>query len=217
MSWCGDEELAAITVTVGVRATELAARQPAETPAARGDGQLPQAGMQISAHQGQQMALLAPAIGAKRAVEVGTFTGYSALCVAEALPADGKLWCCDVSDEWTRIGRRYWKEAGVADKIELTIGPALKTLGRPAGAGPRRPARHGLHRCQQERLRRLLRALPDPASARRPDPDRQSSCGAARWSTAGDKTTDTGQSARSMPSCSGDPRVELTLFASGTA
>ena len=69
---------------------------------------LPQAGMQISAHQGQQMALLARAIGAKRAVEVGTFTGYSALCVAEALPADGKLWCCDVSEQWTAIGRRYW-------------------------------------------------------------------------------------------------------------
>jgi O-methyltransferase len=89
---------------------------------------LPQAGMQISAHQGQQMALLARAVGARRVVEVGTFTGYSALCVAEALPADGKLWCCDVSDEWTRIGRRYWKEAGVDGRIELTIGPALKTL-----------------------------------------------------------------------------------------
>ncbi len=89
---------------------------------------LPQAGMQISAHQGQQMALLARAVGARRAVEVGTFTGYSALCVAEALPADGKLWCCDVSEEWTGIGRRYWKEAGVAGKIELTVGPALETL-----------------------------------------------------------------------------------------
>ena len=89
---------------------------------------LPQAGMQISAHQGQQMALLARAVGARRAVEVGTFTGYSALCVAEALPADGKLWCCDVSEEWTRIGRRYWKEAGLDGRIELTVGPALKTL-----------------------------------------------------------------------------------------
>jgi len=96
---------------------------------------LPQAGMQISAHQGQQMALLARAIGARRAIEVGTFTGYSALCVAEALPPDGKLWCCDVSDEWTRIGRRYWKEAGVEGKIELTIGPALKTLDRLLAQG----------------------------------------------------------------------------------
>jgi O-methyltransferase len=89
---------------------------------------LPQAGMQISAHQGQQMALLARAVGARRVVEVGTFTGYSALCVAEALPADGKLWCCDVSEQWTGIGRRYWKEAGVDGKIELIVGPALKTL-----------------------------------------------------------------------------------------
>jgi predicted O-methyltransferase YrrM len=89
---------------------------------------MPRAGMQISAHQGQQIALLARMIGARRAVEVGTFTGYSALCIAEALPEDGKLWCCDVSEEWTRIGRRYWKEAGLDGRIELTIAPALKTL-----------------------------------------------------------------------------------------
>lgn len=89
---------------------------------------LPRAGMQISAHQGQQITLLARAIGARRAVEVGTFTGYSSLCIAEALPADGKLWCCDVSPEWTKVARRYWKEAGVESRIELTIGPALGTL-----------------------------------------------------------------------------------------
>jgi O-methyltransferase len=89
---------------------------------------LAQAGMQISAHQGQQIALLARAVGVRRAVEVGTFTGYSSLSVAEALPADGKLWCCDVSEEWTRIARRYWKEAGLESRIELTIGPAIKTL-----------------------------------------------------------------------------------------
>jgi len=89
---------------------------------------MPGAGMQISAHQGQQITLLAQIIGARRAVEVGTFTGYSALCIAEALPTDGKLWCCDVSEEWTRIGRRYWKEAGIENRIELTIAPALKTL-----------------------------------------------------------------------------------------
>src|SRR6478735_1290068 len=90
--------------------------------------ELPQANMQISPHQGQQIGLLARAIGARRAVEVGTFTGYSSLSIAEALPADGKLWCCDVSEQWTGIARRYWKEAGVADRIELTIGPALATL-----------------------------------------------------------------------------------------
>jgi predicted O-methyltransferase YrrM len=87
-----------------------------------------QAGMQISAHQGQQIALLARAIGARRAVEVGTFTGYSALWIAEALSGDGKLWCCDVSEAWTAIGRRYWKEAGLESRIELTIAPALATL-----------------------------------------------------------------------------------------
>ncbi|MCF8531614.1 MAG: class I SAM-dependent methyltransferase [Reyranella sp.] len=85
-------------------------------------------GMQIAAHQGQQMALMARAMGVRRAVEVGTFTGYSSLCVAEALPVDGKLWCCDVSEEWTKIARRAWKEAGVESRIELTIGPALGTL-----------------------------------------------------------------------------------------
>jgi predicted O-methyltransferase YrrM len=89
---------------------------------------LPQAGMQISAHQGQQIALLARAVGAHRAVEVGTFTGYSSLSIAEALPADGNLWCCDVSAQWTAIARRYWKEAGVESRIELTIAPALETL-----------------------------------------------------------------------------------------
>jgi len=88
---------------------------------------MPRAGMQISAHQGQQIGLLARAIGARRAVEVGTFTGYSSLCIAEALPPDGKLWCCDVSEEWTSVARRYWKEAHLADRIELTIGPAVNT------------------------------------------------------------------------------------------
>lgn len=96
---------------------------------------LPQAGMQISAHQGQQIAWLVRAVAARRVVEVGTFTGYSALCIAEALPADGRLWCCDVSEQWTRIGRRYWKEAGLENRIELTIGPALKTLDRLLGHG----------------------------------------------------------------------------------
>ncbi len=88
----------------------------------------PRPTMQISAHQGQQIGLLARLIGARRAVEVGTFTGYSSLCIAEALPADGKLWCCDVSTEWTAIARRYWKEAGLDRRIELTIGPAVATL-----------------------------------------------------------------------------------------
>jgi predicted O-methyltransferase YrrM len=89
---------------------------------------LPGSTMQVAADQGQLMALLARAIGARIAVEVGTFTGYSALCVAEALPPTGKLHACDVSEEWTRVGRRYWNEAGVADRIELHIGPAVRSL-----------------------------------------------------------------------------------------
>jgi O-methyltransferase len=93
------------------------------------------AGMQISAQQGQQIGLLTRAIGACRAVEVGTFTGYSALCIAEALPSDGRLYCCDVSTEWTAIARRYWKEAGLDGRIELTIAPALGTLDKLLGQG----------------------------------------------------------------------------------
>lgn len=105
-----------------LRETEIQRRLREET------SKLPMAGMQISAHQGQQMALLARAMNARIALEVGTFTGYSALAVAQALPADGKLYCCDVSEEWTSIGRRYWREAGVEDRIELTIAPAIATL-----------------------------------------------------------------------------------------
>jgi caffeoyl-CoA O-methyltransferase len=84
--------------------------------------------MQISPEQGTLMTVLARAIGAKSAIEVGTFTGYSAICVARALPPGGRLLCCDVSDEWTAIGRRYWDKAGVTDRITLKIAPALETL-----------------------------------------------------------------------------------------
>ena len=84
--------------------------------------------MQISEEQGQFLYLLAQLIGTRRAIEVGTFTGYSALCVARALPPDGKLLCLDVDDEWTSIARKYWEQAGVVDKVELRIGPAIETL-----------------------------------------------------------------------------------------
>ncbi len=88
----------------------------------------PHAGMQISPEQGQLMALLVQAIGARRAIEIGTFTGYSALWVALTLPADGRLVCCDVSAEWTAIGQQFWAKAGVASKIDLRIAPAAATL-----------------------------------------------------------------------------------------
>jgi caffeoyl-CoA O-methyltransferase len=84
--------------------------------------------MQIAPEQGAFMTLLARAMGARRAVEVGTFTGYSALCIARGLPDDGHLLTCDVNQEWTSIARRYWEKAGVSHKIELRLGPALATL-----------------------------------------------------------------------------------------
>lgn len=89
---------------------------------------LPRAIMQISPEQGQFMALLAELLGARRVLEVGTFTGYSALVVALALPTDGRVITCDVNEETAAIARRYWAEAGVADKIELRLGPAVDTL-----------------------------------------------------------------------------------------
>ncbi|MEX1019156.1 MAG: class I SAM-dependent methyltransferase [Litorilinea sp.] len=84
--------------------------------------------MQLSPEQGQFMALLVQAIGARRCLEVGTFTGYSSLVVALALPEGGELVACDVSEEWTSVARRYWEKAGVAHKIDLRIGPATDTL-----------------------------------------------------------------------------------------
>jgi predicted O-methyltransferase YrrM len=89
---------------------------------------LPQAAMQIGPEQGQLMALLAKLVGAKRCIEVGVFTGYSSLAVALALPEDGRILACDVSEEWTAIARRFWREAGVEHKIELKLQPAVRTL-----------------------------------------------------------------------------------------
>jgi len=86
------------------------------------------ANMQISPSQGAVMTLLTTVLRPRFAVEVGTFTGYSALSVAKALPQGGRLLCCDISREWTAIGRSYWERAGVADRIDLRIGPALDTL-----------------------------------------------------------------------------------------
>ncbi|MGN6792238.1 MAG: O-methyltransferase [Streptosporangiaceae bacterium] len=90
-------------------------------------------GMQIGAEQGAFMTMLARMIGARTAVEVGTFTGYSAICIARGLTADGALLCCDVSEEWTSVARDYWKRAGLDDRIELRLAPAAETLrGLPA-------------------------------------------------------------------------------------
>ncbi len=88
----------------------------------------PESAMQVAPEQGAFLTLFARAIGARRAVELGAFTGYSGLCIARGLPDDGRLLSCDVSEEWTAVARRYWEKAGVAHKIELAIGPATETL-----------------------------------------------------------------------------------------
>ena len=107
-----------------VREPETLVKLRAETAAH------PLVDMQISPEQGQLMGLLVQLIGAKKCLEIGVFTGYSSLVVALNLPADGQIIACDVSDEFTSIARRYWQEAGVSDKINLQIAPALETLDR---------------------------------------------------------------------------------------
>ncbi len=112
----------------------------AESPAARRLREETQelgrvSGMQVSPEQGAFMALLVKLIGARRTLEVGTFTGYSALMVAQALPPDGRLVACDVSAQWTAVGQRHWAAAGVADKIDLRLAPAIETLDALIAAG----------------------------------------------------------------------------------
>jgi len=116
------DELHAYLLDVGVREPDLLRQLRAETAA------MPEHDMQIAPEQGALMALLVELTGARRCLEVGTFTGYSSLSVALALPADGRLVCIDLSREWTDVARRYWAQAGVADKIELRLGSALDTL-----------------------------------------------------------------------------------------
>jgi predicted O-methyltransferase YrrM len=88
----------------------------------------PNAIMQIPLEQGQFMSFLVKVLGAKKALEIGTYTGYSTLCVALALPKDGRVVACDINDNWAGVGRKYWKEAGVEQKIDFRLGPALRTL-----------------------------------------------------------------------------------------
>ena len=107
---------------VSVREPEVLKRLREETAS------MPNSTMQISPDQGQFMALLVQLINASKTLEIGVFTGYSSLSVALALPPDGKVIACDVSDEYTQVARRYWTEAGVADKVSLRLAPALETL-----------------------------------------------------------------------------------------
>jgi predicted O-methyltransferase YrrM len=112
-----------------VREPDVLARLRAATAS------LPLAQMQIGPEQGQLLALLAKLVGAKRCIEVGVFTGYSSLAVALALPEDGRILACDVSEEWTAMARRFWREAGVEHKIELKLQPAVRTLEERLAAG----------------------------------------------------------------------------------
>jgi predicted O-methyltransferase YrrM len=116
------ESLHHYLLSVSLREPPILARLREET------AQHPLANMQIAPEQGQFMALLVRLMGVKKYLELGVFTGYSALSVALALPPDGKLIACDVNEEWTSMARRYWQEAGVAHKIALRIAPALETL-----------------------------------------------------------------------------------------
>jgi predicted O-methyltransferase YrrM len=116
-------------LAVSLREAELLKRLRAET--AKDE----MAQMQIAPEQGQFMALLVRLLGARKCLEIGVFTGYSSLSVALALPADGRLVACDISEKWTRIARRYWQEAGVAAKIDLKLGPALESLDELLAAG----------------------------------------------------------------------------------
>jgi len=116
------DELAAYVLEVGTREPDVLDRLREETAA------LPQHRMQIPPEQGALLAILVELTGARRCIEVGTFTGYSSTAIALALPEDGQLICCDVSEEWTSVARKYWDEAGVAGKIDLRIAPAADTL-----------------------------------------------------------------------------------------
>lgn len=124
-----DDRLYNYLLSVSLREPEILAQLRQET------AQQPMSQMQIAPEQGQFMALLVQLMGAKKTLEVGVFTGYSSLVVALALPPDGQLIACDVSQEYTAIARRYWQQAGVSHKIDLRIAPALDTLDGLLAAG----------------------------------------------------------------------------------
>jgi predicted O-methyltransferase YrrM len=116
------DELNAYLIAVGAREPEVLARLREETEV------MPQAGMQIAVEQGALLAMLVKLLGARRVLEVGTFTGYSSTAMALALPPDGRIVCCDISEEFTAVARRTWAAAGVEDRVELRLAPALETL-----------------------------------------------------------------------------------------
>ena len=126
------DKLHAYVIDVGVREPDVLRRLREETAA------IPEHNMQIAPEQGAFMAMLIELTGARRCLELGTFTGYSSTAVALALPDDGEIVCCDVSTVWTDIARRYWAEAGVEHKVDLRIAPALETLDDLLASGQQR-------------------------------------------------------------------------------
>ena len=116
------DELYQYLLKVSLHETELMTALRKET------AKLSMSEMQVSPEQGQFMALLAKLLDARQVIEVGTFTGYSTLAIAQALPADGEVIACDVSEEWTSMAMRYWEQAGIVDKIDLRLAPALDSL-----------------------------------------------------------------------------------------
>jgi predicted O-methyltransferase YrrM len=123
------EDLAAYVRQVGTREPDVLRQLREETAT------MPRHGMQIAPEEGAFLALLAQLTGARRCIEIGTFTGYSSTAVALVLPPDARLVCCDVSQEWTRVARRYWELAAVADKIDLRLAPATDTLDELIASG----------------------------------------------------------------------------------
>lgn len=153
-----DPALHAYLLRVGVREPPILAHLREETSG------LPMHEMQIAPEQGAFMGLLVELIGARRCLELGTFTGYSSLAVALHLPADDTIVCCDVSEEWTSIARRYWREAAVDNKVDLRLAPALETLDRLIADGQSRTfdfafldADKELYPTYYERILELLR------------------------------------------------------------
>lgn len=124
-----DDNLYQYLLDVSLRETPLLKRLREETAL------LPTARWQIAPEQGQFMALLVQLSGARRILEIGTFTGYSAICLAQAMPADGQLICCDLPGDYNAIARRYWNEAGLLERIDLRLAPALETLSTLERAG----------------------------------------------------------------------------------
>jgi predicted O-methyltransferase YrrM len=124
-----DDPLYDYLLSVSLREPEILLQLREETAS------LPNARMQIAPEQGQFMALLVQLLGATKTLEIGVFTGYSSLCVALALPPNGKIVACDVSEEYTAVARRYWEAGGVAHKIDLRVAPALETLDELLAAG----------------------------------------------------------------------------------